>query len=296
MTDSVPQIKLQHRLEAAALRSLFALFARMSPERAGRMTGAIAAFIGPKTGRPHRTMLENLALALPERTADHRRIAKENWRSLGTAAGELPHTAKIADPANGYLSIEGREHLEATRAEGRGVIAIAAHYANWELLPLYGGVDADGFLGFYRPQSNPLADSFINAHRTSTGARLIAKDDRTGLRQAMTTLRSGGTVGILFDQRLRAGIDVPFMGQPALTMPIAHSLAEKTGAAVIPLHFVRTAPARYRVVYEPEIALPDTGNRQADRMAFLTEVNRVIGQWIRETPEQWFWAHRRWSR
>jgi KDO2-lipid IV(A) lauroyltransferase len=44
----------------------------------------------------------------------------------------------------------------------------------------------------------------------------------------------------------------------------------------------------------PPLTVPRSGERNADVLALMTEVNSTLESWIRERPEQWFWLHRRW--
>jgi KDO2-lipid IV(A) lauroyltransferase len=44
----------------------------------------------------------------------------------------------------------------------------------------------------------------------------------------------------------------------------------------------------------PPLELVRTGDRQADVAANMAQVNAVIEQWVRDTPEQWLWLHNRW--
>jgi KDO2-lipid IV(A) lauroyltransferase len=59
---------------------------------------------------------------------------------------------------------------------------------------------------------------------------------------------------------------------------------------------VRLGPARFRVICEPPMALPDTNDRTADVYALTLAMNATLERWIREQPECWLWLHRRWSK
>ena len=50
------------------------------------------------------------------------------------------------------------------------------------------------------------------------------------------------------------------------------------------------------MTFWPPIELPDTGDQEADKIALMTNVNHWIEDWIRNTPEQWLWLHRRWGK
>jgi KDO2-lipid IV(A) lauroyltransferase len=90
------------------------------------------------------------------------------------------------------------------------------------------------------------------------------------------------------------GIEVPFFGHPAMTAPALAALALRYRCPVIPAYAYRIGPARLRIVCEPPLDLPDSGDRKADILALTLSVNQRLERWIRARPECWFWLHRRW--
>ncbi|MFN0044183.1 MAG: lauroyl acyltransferase, partial [Alphaproteobacteria bacterium] len=63
---------------------------------------------------------------------------------------------------------------------------------------------------------------------------------------------------------------------------------------VYPVRVERLKGARFRITIFPKLALPRTGNRNADVMATMLQVNQILEAWIRERPAQWLWVHKRW--
>ena len=57
---------------------------------------------------------------------------------------------------------------------------------------------------------------------------------------------------------------------------------------------VRVGPARFRME-ACEIEVSRTGDRAADIGAATAQTQRVFEAWIRQWPEQWMWAHRRYD-
>jgi KDO2-lipid IV(A) lauroyltransferase len=43
------------------------------------------------------------------------------------------------------------------------------------------------------------------------------------------------------------------------------------------------------------IEVPRTADRDADIAEATRRIHALFEQWIREHPEQWMWAHRRWG-
>jgi hypothetical protein len=49
------------------------------------------------------------------------------------------------------------------------------------------------------------------------------------------------------------------------------------------------------MVYGPAIAWSSSGRRGEDAARITQQIASVIEGWVRETPEQWLWLHRRWK-
>ncbi|MDA1310612.1 MAG: lysophospholipid acyltransferase family protein, partial [Proteobacteria bacterium] len=124
---------------------------------------------------------------------------------------------------------------------------------------------------------------------------LIAKGPAGAMKLARI-MRNGGHIALMVDQKLNEGIDVPFFGRPAKTAPAIALFALKYRCPVVPARVERLGGARFRVTFWPPIALPDSGDAKADTLALMTDVNGWLEEWIRQTPEQWLWLHRRWGK
>jgi len=88
---------------------------------------------------------------------------------------------------------------------------------------------------------------------------------------------------------------VPFFGHPAQTSISHVKLAIRKQVPLIYMRTRRLAGSRFRVSISSPLALPDRDD-DASVLAVATEINSTIEGWIRETPEQWFWPHRRWGK
>ena len=117
-----------------------------------------------------------------------------------------------------------------------------------------------------------------------------------GARLALAHLSRGGYLGMLMDQKMNDGIEARFFGRPAMTAPALAALALRFRCPVVPAHVQRVGPARFRLVCEEPLDLPDTGDRQADILAVTQAVNDRLERWIRARPEGWLWLHRRWPK
>ena len=106
--------------------------------------------------------------------------------------------------------------------------------------------------------------------------------------------RAGGYPCFVADLREGRGIAVPFFGRPASSNPFPALIAR---VAEIPLYaaaVVRTKGAHFVMRVEP-VEVPRGGDRDADVLATTAALQARFEQFIRDTPEQWMWAHRRWD-
>ena len=286
--------------QAAALRGAFRLLALAGPRRSSAIGGAVARTIGPHLG-VSRTADRNLRDTLPDLDAAGRAgVVRAVWDNLGRTVTELPHLAAYRRTNTGRgWEIEGEEHVDALRRSGGPVLFFSGHLGNWELiLPIASGLGLP-VSGFYRAASNPLIDGIVQAQRRKgTGPRshMFAKG-AAGARAAIRHLESGGSLGLLVDQKMNDGISVPFFGRPAMTAPALAQLAVRFRIPVVPVHVVRLGAERFRMVCEPPLALaPPTGDRAADIQAISLLVNLTLERWIRADPGSWLWVHRRWPK
>jgi Kdo2-lipid IVA lauroyltransferase/acyltransferase len=260
---------------------------------ASALGGALARAIGPRLGISKRARL-NLRAAMPGVPDDDvERIVRGMWDNLGRVAFEYPHLAEIEIFApGGRVEVHGYDHIKRAVAEKRSIVFVAGHLGNWELAPLSAGQYGLDVAFIYRAANNPLVDAMLARLRGGYG-ELIPKG-ATASRRAMATLRRGGHVGMLVDQKLNNGIAVPFFERAAMTAPAPAVLALHYDCDVLPARVERLGGAHFRLTVYPPLALPNSGDREADTLALMTEINRKLESWIRERPEQWFWLHRRW--
>jgi KDO2-lipid IV(A) lauroyltransferase len=117
-----------------------------------------------------------------------------------------------------------------------------------------------------------------------------------GARLALAHVIAGGSLGLLVDQKMNDGIAVPFFGRPAMTAPAAAQFALRFGLPLVPIRVQRLGPARVRLICEPALEVPLSGNRQADVLALATAMNATVERWVRAEPGAWLWLHKRWPK
>lgn len=289
---------LRNRLELGVYLLLRGLF-RAAPVRLADALGRGAGRLYRLVDRRRRRLVaENLELAFPGTPpAGIERLSREVFAHFGGLAADLCRSER--EPVEKLLArveIVGLEHARRAAASGRGVFFVTPHLGNWEWAALVTGASGIPVTIVARPLDNPLLDARLVAMRGKAGGRVVSK--REAARTLLKTLRAGGVVGILADQRARPpdAVLVPFFGRPAWTTTAIARLAGKTGALILPVVCLRTSPGRYRLVYsEPfDPATLPAAEREVEPLT--ARVTALVESQVRDAPEQWLWLHDRWRR
>ena len=243
----------------------------------------------------------NLRLALPELdAAARRRVIRGAWDNLGRTMGEFPHIASLRQntPSGPGWEMVGEHTLKALAARGGPAIFFSGHIGNWEMLPAACATYGLPFSSMFRAASNPAVDALVIQLRQQAVGEPVPMFSKgaAGAKAALAHLRAGGYLGLLMDQKMNDGVEATLFGHPAMTAPAMAALALRFRCPVVPGHVQRIGPARFRLVCEPLMELPDTGDRKADTLAMTQAMNRYLERWIRERPESWLWMHRRWPK
>lgn len=189
-------------------------------------------------------------------------------------------------------AVNGEELITETLAAGRGIILIAPHLGNWEVLNLYLS-NRYPFTAMYKPPRLKLMDDLIKRMRARLGSRM-APANASGVRMVMKALKRAEMVGILPDQEPDApsGVFAPFFGVDALTMKLLPQLARQTKAKVVCGYAERLPDGEGFAIYfrEAEAGLDDKDLEQA-----AAAMNRSVEACVRALPSQYQWEYRRFS-
>jgi Kdo2-lipid IVA lauroyltransferase/acyltransferase len=285
--------RLGWRLEALAF-DVFSGVLRLFPvDAVSAMGGWLLRTLGPLTGE-HWIADLNLRLAFPEMgDAERRRILRGQWDNLGRTAFEFAIMDRIAREP-GRVEAAGVEAVLELLRRGRPIVMFSGHFANWEAIPAAAARIGLKLRISYRRANNPLMDRRIVEGRLKSGIHLFAPKGKEGNRELIGALKRGEVLGFLNDQRDSAGVEAPFFGRLVRTAPGPVRLALSNDAVLAPVAVERLKGARFVArVYEP-FELERTGDRARDIQAGVARVNAFMEARIREAPEQWLWAHRRW--
>ena len=186
--------------------------------------------------------------------------------------------------------IDGREHVDAARAAGKGIVFLTPHLGCFEIAAQ---VAADEFpiTVLYRPPKLAWLQPVIEQGRGQDNVRL-ARADLSGVRELLAALSRNEAVGILPDQVPGEGEGewVEFFGKPAYTMTLGARLAARPGSVCL-LAFGERLPGGggYVLHIRP---LPEAGAGESE----TRRMNRALEALIRECPGQYLWGYNRYKR
>ncbi|MDD9899762.1 MAG: lauroyl acyltransferase, partial [Alphaproteobacteria bacterium] len=259
-------------------------------DAASWLGGCIMRHAGPFL-KAHRTAEKNISLALPEKTPTEKKaILNDMWDNLGRTIAEYPHLHHIAS----RIRITGKEHMEHVRDKKQGTIFFSAHLANWELLAVGAKTVNLPAALVYRKPNNPWVDGLLRRARSSAGGTDHIEKGPAGAKQILSTLRNGGAVGILQDQRLNEGLALPFFGHDAMTATAIAQFALKLGCPLYPTRIQRLKGAHFAMDILPPLDFSPGNNTENIQAEILNNINKIIENWVREAPAQWLWTHKRW--
>jgi len=253
--------------------------------------GAIGSALGAvlyRFGRGRVTDI-NLGLCFPDMPqAERRALGLRHFRMLGRNALELSRLVwGSEEDLLAMVRVVGLEIL--TDLKGEPVIALAPHFIGLNAGGIRIAREWPGSASIYSRQKNPVLDRIFLKARTRFGnPHLVSRQE--GLRSIVRVIRSGKPFYFLADMDFgaRDAIFSTFFGVKTATITTLPRLAQLTGAAVIPV-ITRQVGRGYVVRFYPEWKDYPSGDLEAD----VRRMNAFIEDRVREMPEQYFWAHKR---
>lgn len=262
----------------------------------GRALGAsVGWLVWLSSGRSARITRENLMRCFPRLSvSERRRLVRQSLMETGKTAAEAAAVWSRATDwlARHIIEIEGEAHLYKALEREKGVLVLAPHLGNWEVvapfLARYARLTA-----LYQPPKQPALDKLMLRGRGKDNIDL-APTNRRGVSQLLKALKRGEIVGILPDQVPDPGNGAevaPFFGQPALTMTLVHSLVQRTGSDVVSV-FAQRVPKGFKLVVLPA----DPGIHDAVAVESVAALNRSVEACVKRAVPQYQWEYRRFRR
>ncbi len=243
-----------------------------------------------------KVVYDNITRAFPEFTPSQVRLTARRFYHhlcdliLESAAAHFYSEFQI----NTRLTYRNPEVMQQLYNKRKQVIAVTAHYGNWELLTNIGHFTDHTILAAYKPLKNKYFDRMARENRERF--RIVAVPMDQIARKMIHHFRERDPALTIFlsDQRpMMHNIQywTKFLGQDTPLYMGAEKLARKMDAAVVFMKIRRVARGRYEVELET-ICEDPKGIKPYE----ITEAHvRILEHLIREEPGYWLWSHRRWK-
>ena len=260
----------------------------------------VASFFGwgvKLLGVRSKVLLQNLDLAFPAQSDAEKKawIYRSTYQHIGYLFFEI---FMLFGPIKKFVQdstvLNGREKWEAARAQGKGVILLASHVGNWEVMAAVGAYGGGLDVLFVTKRLKP---SWFHTAMEDARKRLgilLTYEPRT-LRDILNQIKKGGTVGIILDQYAGPPISVrvPVFGTPVGTSNAIATLVKRTGALVLPVVNHRTADGRFIVEIFDAVPWQEDSHPEKELAINTARYSEIVEKWILQYPDQWLWTHRR---
>ena len=252
------------------------------------LCGSFMFIVGPMTSYNGR-IKKHMQIAFPKKSiTEINKLTKQHWFMLGQTIGEMPHINRLIKI--GHLETDGLDKLKTGPA-----ILVGAHMGNWEFLLRVGDLAGRRAGYVFRPINNWILNK-LQIHRNKDANADFYRKGRLAAIGMASKLKSGEIIGLTGDQLLREGIMVPFFGIRTPTPQAAAVMALKWNVPVYMVRIERFKGIKFKMTVEDKLRIPSNPDKEKAIYQITKMISARIEDWIKEQPEQWLWAHRRWGK
>jgi Kdo2-lipid IVA lauroyltransferase/acyltransferase len=283
---------LRFRLEFVVLWLAMILARALPIQAASWLSGKLWRFIAPRLSRQKRA-IANLELAFPEKSpAERKAIAAAMWENLGRTFAESLRIKTLTE--SDRIVFEPAEDFDEAARGAKPFIVCGLHLGNWEILAHGGQRLGVSLIGVYQRPSNPHVEALMRSLREPLYKAGLTPKTPMAARVLLRAIKDGASPCFLADLRDDNGPSVPFFGRLARSTVFPALLARTTGIPLYAGAAFRRPGSRFSIRIAP-ISMPQTNNSAADALVATQALQRQFEAFIREAPEQWMWAHRKWD-
>jgi len=225
------------------------------------------------------------------------KLIKKMWSNYGLTFAEYVFLDKFRFNKlhKNHIEISGDEILDKVKKEGKPVIFISAHLANFEIMAMELEKKNINLAAIYRPLNNFFLNPFMVYLRKKYLCKKQVKKGLMGTRETINYIKNNNSIALMVDQRVGESERYPFFGIPAHTTTIPAQLALKYDLEIIPIFLERKEENFFKMEIQQPINYEKTLNSDEDKKNITIEINRIIEQMILKNPTQWIWTHSRWK-
>jgi KDO2-lipid IV(A) lauroyltransferase len=237
----------------------------------------------------------NLSSAFPELNQNElERLIRHFYKNLSDVLIESIKSFSMSRAQiNKRHHILNPEILDPFFKQGKSIIAVTGHYANWEWGSLSAGLQTNyDIVAFYKPLSNKWIDQFLRWSRSRFGTTLASISETT---TTFEKFKSKKTIFIMAaDQspaKAEKAIWVDFLGRDTAFLhgPEKHAINNNYPVFYVDIQRIKLGyyTLELSCLVENPADMPES------------EITRKFGKRLETTikahPENWLWSHRRWK-
>lgn len=242
-------------------------------------------------GRAYRITLKNIKLCYPD--IDSKRQHQLARQSLVETSKTFFEAFVIWRNSWSWLkskiSVENEHLIEAELLKKKGLLILAPHLGNWEVVAPYLASIAP-LTAMYKPFKLEAIDKLIFNGRKKLNINL-APANRKGICLLLQALKNTDVVGVLPDQmpeKESGGEPAYFFNHLAMTVTLVHSLLQRAECRVLMVCALRISGGFQVVVFPPDEKIYSKNLRES-----LDGMNRSIENCVNNAPAQYQWEYNR---
>lgn len=240
--------------------------------------------------------VKDIQKVFPNKTEKEcKEIARESWVNIGRIVMEFAKATRLSkEKILKKFRFVNCERFFKENDEGKGVILMLGHFANWETLGYATAIKAKKMSFVAYPQNNRYVNDYIAKLRGLFGSTMISSHNP--FFSAFRALKRGSIIAILADQSVGASkLYMNFLNRPAEVSPLPAVLSLKTGLPIYPISVYRDG--KQIVVQASEPIFPPQVPYSTQTLYDYTKVlKKELEKEITNHPSDWLWAHNRWKR
>ena len=184
------------------------------------------------------------------------------------------------------VHVTGLEYVQGGLKKGKGLIAVTAHFGNWE----WGGVELS-LLGYpvhalALAHRNRLVNQFFIQQRNQKGIHVVSKD--RDIWKITEHLGKNELLVLVTDRDFsNNGIPVSFLGRNVYFPRGPAALSRRCGSPLVVGFVIRERKDTFHLVFEPPIAIEKTENLSEDLQQMTQTLALRFENTIRRYPTQW---------
>jgi len=248
--------------------------------------------------RGRKRALYNLHASFPEKSEQWVwETGRRSFEHIAMLAIDILFTPRLVKRYNwrNYSRYKNVERTKWLMQQGQGLLMVAGHYSNFEIMGYLLGLFGFNVYSIARPLDNKFISKYLYEVRRQAGQKII---DKKGAAELMgKTASTGATLCFIADQDAgKKGIFVDFFGRKASTYKSIGLIAITNNIPIGVGYSRRVGNRFYFEIGVNRIIFPEEWAEKDDPLEWITaEYTKAIEKFVREDPSQYWWLHRRWK-